>query len=245
MQAFEFAKELLLDLRRLKKDMLEKGGDSTASEKKPIYLGTYLDGVTYDDDVQPLKQIELEFRLGEGKNEKKKTYTLDIPDGVPVYGESEIDPWLEAVFEFVATCHGMSVIKAEAAESSTKTEVFMDGGVTWKTTSGRLSDIPLESAGVQMDIQMKRTLEGWTDSTTRWNDNPDDTETYTEKSFKSPRQAQVVSDLMYQILIMSGRSEEQLTDNIEIDDGDEGKTRIKMPKEYLGEALRAEQYLGL
>jgi hypothetical protein len=242
MQAFEFSKQILIQMRHLKMQMLEAQENLSATAARPLRLPINVE-VDYDPDkANPLREIDLHVSTGTGDQRKVQKYTLEVPAGTSLRREEDISDWLNAVFEFTAASHGMAVGRAEKAMSRdhanvTNTGVFLqpdEWSMNWVVTEGRLQNLPVEGAAVQMDRLAKATLEGWKESA------KDDR--MMVKFFKNQRLAEESRELMHLILEINGYGDRELRKDIKVVHG-EGKTMLKMPKRCHDVALAAEKFI--
>ncbi len=241
MQAFQLAKQLLLQLRAQKQQMLASG-DVVASKQRPVRLILRVDADYDSDKANPLLQMHLTCG-GADASQPLREYTLDIPEGVQLRREQDIEQWLTSVFEFVANAHGVALRRTEKAarkedQDVAQTQVFIQPDrweLTWRINEGALSQCPLEAAGVQMDRIMQQCLDGWKSSSK-------DAKMMI-RPMRSLRSAEETKELLHLLLEINGCTDKELRKDIVIKPAGE-HFMLKMPKRHYELAVQAEQYLG-
>jgi hypothetical protein len=237
-QAFQFAKELMLLVRAHKQQRL-KDGEVAASNADPLTLAVDAN-ISYDESQKPLREISLTCSCGEGDDKAERSYVLTVPEGALLRREEDIEIWLASVFEFVANAHGMALrrVAEKGDNQQPETRVFINPNewqVKWQIKDGALSALPVEAAAQQLDKMAKQALDGWRQSTSD--------ERYVVRRIKDIRQAEETKELLHLLLEISGHSDEELRSDIKIKPAREG-IALKMPKRHLELIHKSEQYLG-
>ena len=241
MQAFQFAKQLLLQLRAQKQQWLASG-DVTASKDQPIRLILRAEADYDADKANPLRKLHLTCG-GADASMPVREYTLDIPKEVQLRREQDIEQWLRSVFEFVANAHGVALRRVEKSarkeeKDVPQTQVFIQPNrweLTWRLNAGVLSQCPVEAAGVQMDRLMQQCLDGWKSSSK-------DAKMMV-RPMRSLRSAEEAKELLHLLLEINGCTDKELRKDIVIKPVGE-HFMLKMPKRHYELAVQAEQYLG-
>jgi hypothetical protein len=238
MQAFQFAKELMLLMRSHKQQRL-KDGEVAASEADPLTIAVDAE-IEYDETQKPLREISVTCSCGTGDDKVERSYVLNVPAGNLLRRERDVQEWLTSVFEFVANAHGMALRRLAEKDDhqSPEAKVFINPDawqIKWQMKDGSLSELPVEAAALQIDKMMKQALDGWKESSS------DDR--YVVRRIKDLRQAEETKELLHLLLEINGHSDEELRQNIKIKPSGEG-VALKMPKQHLHLIHKSEQYLG-